>query len=327
MPKARLFASAMLVLAAVGASAHDTNTTNPQKKAVEEFLGAVASGNPQTIAFAIHPDELQALRTRILTQLRAEAERGESTVRTRLFGSAMPLSEIERLTIISFYGTLGRKLSLAGREYNDYKYLAAIPDAGERVQVVVRALLPKVRGESDRIEVIHVVTIKPYGKDWKAVVPDEINAQIDDLAHARRPVTRVAGIPSDPGTARKPGSAGTSTPAPSAGDSATPAALRERLAAAEKALTDAKCEEYYKEHMSPNFRRIMAKKALEALIASCTRNFGNREMLLSTLRIVQKLEPRFEYDAQRAVYDVSGNGLPFDRFALEQVDRKWYIAE
>jgi hypothetical protein len=327
MLKARLFASAVLVLGAVAASAHDTNTTNPQKKAVEEFLGAVATGNPQTIAFAIHPDELEALRTRILTQLRAEAERGESTVRTRLFGSAMPLSEIERLTIISFYATLGRKLTLAGREYNDYKYLAAVPDVGERVQVIVRALLPKVRGESDRVGVVHVVSIKPYGKDWKAVVPDEITAQIDDLAHARRPVTRVAGIPPDQGAGRRPASTGPSPSTPPAGDSATPTALRERLAAAEKALADAKCEEYYKEHMSPNFRRIIAKKALEALIASCEKNFGNREMLLSTLRIVQALEPRFEYDAQRAVYDVSGNGLPFDRFALEQVDRKWYIAE
>jgi hypothetical protein len=326
MPKARFFASALLALVAGVVFAHDTNTTNPQKKAVEEFLGAVSTGNPQTIAFAIHPDELQALRTRILTQLRAEAERGESTVRTRLFGSAMPLSEIERLTIISFYATLGRKLSLSGREYNDYKYVASIPDIGERVQVIVRAFLPKVRGEEDRVDVVHVVTIKPYGKDWKAVVPDEIVAQIDDLAHARRPVARVASHSPDPGAGRRPSTTSTS-PAPSSGDSATPAALRERLAAAEKALTDAKCEEYYKEHMSPNFRRIIAKKALESLIASCDRNFGNREMLLSTLRIVQALEPRFEYNGQRAVYDVSGNGLPFDTFALEQVDRKWFIAE
>jgi hypothetical protein len=327
MQTARFLVPAVLVLAAMGVQAHDTTTTNPQKKAVEEFLGAVSTGNPQTIAFAIHPDELEALRTRILAQLRAEAERGESTLRTRLFGSAMPLAEIERLTHITFYGTLGRKLSLSGREYNDFKYLASIPDASGRVQVVVRALLPKVRGETNRVEVIQLVTLKPYGKDWKAAIPDEIEAQIDDLAHGRRPVARAANVATDQGAGRKPASGSASTSLPGGGDSATPAAVRERLAAAEKALTDAKCEEYYKEHMSPNFRRIIAKKALEALIGSCENNLGNREMLLSTLRIVQALEPRFEYDAQRAVYDVSGQGLPFDTFALEQVDRKWYIAE
>lgn len=323
MLKARFLASAVLVFAGGAVSAHDTNTTNPQKKAVEEFLGAVATGNPQSVAFAIHPDELEALRTRILAQLRAEAERGESTLRTRLFGSAMPLTEIERLTHITFYATLGRKLSLSGREYNDFKYLAAVPDAGDRVQVLVRAFAPKVRGETTRVEVIQVITIKPYGKDWKAAVPDEIEAQIDDLAHGRRPAARVASSPPD----RRPGASPSPAATPSGGESATPAAVRERLAAAEKALTDAKCEEYYKEHMSPNFRRIIAKKALEALIASCANNLGNREMLLSTLRIVQALEPRFKYDAQRAEYDVSGHGLPFDTFALEQVDRRWYIAE
>jgi hypothetical protein len=326
MPKARFLVPVVLALVAAAAAAHDTSTTNPQRKAVEEFLGAVATGNPQTVAFAIHPDELQALRNRILTQLRAEAERGESTVRTRLFGSAMPLAEIERLTIISFYATLGRKLSLPGREYDDYRYLAAVPDGGERVQVIVRARVPRERGE-ERVEVVQLVTIKPYGKDWKATVPEEIEAQIDELAHGRRPAARAVAGAVDAGTPRKPGTPAPSS-TPSAGEgSVTPAAVRERLAAAEKALTDAKCEEYYKEHMSPNFRRIIAKKALEALIGSCEKNLGNREMLLSTLRIVQALEPRFEYNAQRAVYDVTGQGLPFDTFALEQVDRKWYIAE
>jgi len=29
----------------------------------------------------------------------------------------------------------------------------------------------------------------------------------------------------------------------------------------------------------------------------------------------------------RAVYDLSGQGLPFQVFSLEQVDRHWFIAE
>ena len=54
---------------------------------------------------------------------------------------------------------------------------------------------------------------------------------------------------------------------------------------------------------------------------------GTRELLVATIRIVKELVPTFELDGSKAVYDVSGQGLPFDRFVIEQVDRKWYIAE
>jgi hypothetical protein len=39
------------------------------------------------------------------------------------------------------------------------------------------------------------------------------------------------------------------------------------------------------------------------------------------------LEPRYESESQRAVYDLAGQGLPFQTFSLEQVDKHWYIAE
>jgi hypothetical protein len=42
---------------------------------------------------------------------------------------------------------------------------------------------------------------------------------------------------------------------------------------------------------------------------------------------VRSLEPRYEYEGQRATYDLSGQGLPFDHFSLEQVDKHWYVAE
>jgi hypothetical protein len=79
--------------------------------------------------------------------------------------------------------------------------------------------------------------------------------------------------------------------------------------------------------MSPNFRRVTSKKALEALITTCKNSMGTREMLLSTMRIVRGLTPRFDTEGQRAVYDLTGQGLPFDRFVLELVDKHWYIAE
>jgi hypothetical protein len=79
--------------------------------------------------------------------------------------------------------------------------------------------------------------------------------------------------------------------------------------------------------MSPNFRRVTSKRAIEALITSCQNSLGTRTMLLSTLHIVRGMEPHYEYEGQRAVFDLKGQGLPFDEFVLEQVDKRWYVAE
>jgi len=285
--------------------------TGAQRKAAEEFLAAVATGDPQAIAFAIHPAEIDALRARILAQLRDEATRKDNTIRARLFGPGMPLADLERLTGVGFYTTLSRRLSLGGREYQSVDGLAAIPDKDGAVLVVVRGKPPRERGT---VSTVRVVSVKPYGKDWKATVPAEIEAQIEDLIKGRRGFA-------PPPPASAPGAAVTPI------ESGVPPAINDLLTNAEKALTDGRCNEYYDKYMSPNFRRVTAKKAREALIASCQRGGAPREMLLSALRIVRGLTPKFEYEGARAVYDLSGQGLPYDRFVLEQVDRKWYIAE
>ena len=80
-----LLLAALLLMPAAGAPVAE-KVTNGQRTAALEFLSAVASGDPQAVAFAIHPDDLEALRLRILTLLRDEAKRGDGTVRSRLFG-------------------------------------------------------------------------------------------------------------------------------------------------------------------------------------------------------------------------------------------------
>jgi hypothetical protein len=280
-----------------------------QRTAALEFLSAVASGDSQAVAFTIHPDDLQALRLRILALLRDEAKRGDGTIRSRLFGQGMPLDDIERLTNTGFYATLAYKFYLTGREYTEVEGLAAISDKGDHVQVVVRGRQPRDHG---KVQVVNVVTLRPYGKDWKATLPSEIEAQIDDLIAGRHIAVAAhpsAGVRSDGGTA-----------------AALPAIV-ELLNAAEKSLNDGKCDEYYAKQMSPNFRRVTGKKALEALVTGCQNSMGTRQLLLSTLHIVHGLEPRYENESQRAVYDLSGQGLPFQTFSLEQVDRHWFIAE
>lgn len=306
----------LLAPALVGAA---DKPTGAQKRAAGEYLDAVASGSPQAVAYAIHPAELEALRTRVLTQLREEAARGDSTVRVRLFGRGRPLAELERMTAIDFYVALGSKLYLFGREYKDADWIAAIPDRDDVVQVVLRGQPEKERGQP-RVEVVNVVSIRPYGKDWKATLPTEIQAQIDDLIYARRNI--YARLP-PPATAPS----GPSRPGSASGDTGIPPAITTLLDDAGKALAEPNCEDYYNKYMSPNFRKVTSKKALQALINSCKTSLGTREMLMATVRIVKDLVPKFEFEGQKAVYDVSGQGLPFDRFVIEQVDRKWYIAE
>jgi hypothetical protein len=306
----------LLLLPVLAGAADKPN--GAQRDAVKEYLNAVASGSPQAVAFAIHPTDLEALRNKVLTQLREEAGRGESTVRVRLFGRARTLPEIERLTPIDFYATIGSKLYLFGREYRDADWIAAVPDKNDTVQVVLRGEQERERGQKHP-DVVNVVTIRPYGKDWKATLPTEIEAQIDDLIYARRNIYARLPPPAAPADLAKPGA--------TAGETGVPTAITTLLNDAGKALAGPSCEDYYNKYMSPNFRKVTSKKALEALINSCKTSLGTRELLVATIRIVKELVPRFELDGSKAVYDVSGQGLPFDRFVIEQVDRKWYIAE
>jgi len=164
------------------------------------------------------------------------------------------------------------------------------------------------------VQVVNVVTLKPFGKDWKAALPTEIEAQIDDLIEGRHGTSAAARTPA----ALRGGGRSTAPAQPG---------IIELLSTSEKLLSESKCDVYYGKQMSPNFRRVTGKKALAALVAACQNSLGTREMLLATLRIVQGLEPRYEYEGQRATYDLSGQGLPFDHFVLEQLDKRWYVAE
>ena len=84
------------------------------------------------------------------------------------------------------------------------------------------------------------------------------------------------------------------------------------LQAAEDNLRAARCEEYYGRQMSPNFRRTTAPKALRALVSACQSRPEIRERLLGAFRLARNVTPRFEYAGTRAIYDLRGQGLPFD---------------
>ncbi|MEZ5500980.1 MAG: hypothetical protein R3E77_16310 [Steroidobacteraceae bacterium] len=298
-----------LLFAGAASVSHADSATGAQRKAAEEYLAATASGSAQALAFAIHPDELAALRERILKQLRDENEKADNTIRTRLFGVAAPLNDLERLTPVGFFTRLADRLVWRGRVYESLSALSATPDSNGVVHLIVRGKQPRERG---RQQVIELVTIMPYGKDWKSVLPLELAAQIEDLIDGRS-AANVGAASAAPSSAKRKSE---NTPE-----------IRELLDRAERVLLAEDCEGYYSDVMSPNFQRLLSKTARETLVKNCHNSLGTRETLLAAVRLVRELPPAYEYDNKRAVYDVSDKGLPFDRYVLELINRRWYVAE
>jgi hypothetical protein len=331
-----------LTLLCVTAPARADDVSGAQRRAAEEYLAALASGSAQTMAYAIHPSELDRLRISVVQQLRQEGAQGGSAKRTRLFGPALPLAEIEKFTSMAFYQGVARRIVLRGRRYESLKGLVAVRD-GEQVQVVVKARQPKERGG---IELVEVVALLPYGNEWKAALPAELEAQVQDLLAGRSAEPRGAaeGVAAGAGDgvdrgardgaggdgASRGGATGSGTSrADAAGGTAesnTPEILA-MLDAAQQSLVEGHCDDYYKGALSPTFRKTLTGRSIDTLIKGCKNSIANREMLIAALRIVRKLSPRYEYDVTRATYDVSGQGLPFDRFVLEKIEGHWYVAE
>jgi len=331
-----LVASAFLSSAVPAAE----SVTAGQERAAAEYLAAVAAGDAQAVAFAIHPTELDRLRIMTVQKLREEAARGESAMRMRLFGDAMPLGEIERLTSVNLFRSLARRLNVRSRVYEKLEGLTAVRD-GNQLHVIVKGRQPRERG---RVEVVELVTLLPYGKEWKAAIAPELEAQIDDLMSGRMrgtntpssgsavsgsgtPGSSAGGGSSVGGGGSAGGGAGTtSAAAPSATSRNTPEIFA-LLEQAEKALVDGKCDRYYRDYLSPELRRSLSSRTLDSLVSGCNRSIASRELLIAALRIVRRTAPAFESGGNRAVYDVEGQGLPFDRYALERIDGRWYIAE
>jgi len=305
------------------ASAHAADNKAGQQRAAEDYLRAVASGDASAMAQTILTDELVQLRTRLLNEMRLEADRGESLTRVRLFGDGMPLADLERMTPQAFFVTLSQRLRFGGREFRKVDWLESVNDKGGMVQMVGRLIPPDEFGD---VRVPVVVSIVPWGKDWKAALPLELQAQIEDLRKGRvragaRPATAVASAPAAGSTV--------SGAAPSAGtpSSATPKAIIELFDTALANLEAGKCETFFEKQMSPNFRRTTGSRALRTLISSCETRESLRTQVMTAIRLAREGTPEFQYGGTRAVFDLEGSGLPYRQWIVERIDDKWYIAE
>jgi hypothetical protein len=282
-----------------------------QEQGAEAFLAALAGGNVVNVAQELHPDEVDKLRARLIALFRAEASRSDNTYRSRLFGPGKSLADLERMTPVAFYAALSDRIRFRAREYEKVDWLAAVPD-GKVVYLIGKASQPKERGA---VKVLVTVALAQYGAQWRPIIPSEVEAQLDDLIEGR-----VTGAPPPSG-----GSGGRTA----VEVRSTPLApgISELLARAEASLAAGHCEEYYDQFMSPNFNRATSRSARKTLITACTNNENTRETMITTLRVVQELSPKYDMSGARAIYDVSGQGLPYERFVLERDKDRWYIAE
>jgi hypothetical protein len=246
--------------------------------------------------------------------MRLEADRNESLTRRRLFGDGMPLSDIERLTPQSFFVTLAQRLRFGGREFKKVEWMEAVEDRGGMVQMVGR-LVP--RDDMGEVKVPVLVSVVPWGKDWKAALPLELQAQIDDLRTGR--ATRSARPAAVAGATPEGGGA---APAP-----VIPKEILDVFDAALANLEAGNCDAYYDKQMSPNFRRTTGTRALRSLVSACESREGLRAQYMTAIRLARERTPRMEYAGTRAVFDLSGSGLPFPVWIAEQVNERWYIAE
>ena len=301
-----------VVLASACVPAFAAGPNSAQQRGAEAFLAAIAGGNVMAVAQELHPDEVEKLRSRLLTLFRAEASRSDNTYRSRLFGPGRSLAELESMTPVRFNAALSDRVRFRAREYEKVDWLGVVPD-GKVVYVVGKGIQPKERGA---VKVLVTVALAQYGSQWRAIIPSEVEAQLDDLIEGR-----VAAAPPPSG-----GAPGRSL----VEERAAPLApgISELLARAEASLAEGHCEEYYSQFMSPNFNKSTSKSARKTLITACTNSESTRETMITTLRVVQELTPRYDMGGARAIYDVSGQGLPYERFVLERdKDMRWYIAE
>jgi hypothetical protein len=307
----------LLAMALLPVLAQADGVNSSQRRAAAEYLAAVSAGGAQAVAFAIHPDELQRLRENVLKTLREEGSRGESTQRQRLFGEAMSIAQIERLTPVDFFAELWPKFSFSGRLYEDLDGLVSVRD-GRFTQVVVKGRQPR---EVGAVRVVELVTLLPYGKEWKAALPAELEARLEDLLAGRR-ATQGEWVARQ-GAVGGVGAKGTEPAAPAK----NPADIVSMLDQAERTLVDGDCKGYYRDFLSPSLQRSLQGSSMDALVRACERGMASRELLIAALRIVRRSAPRFDPDGNRVIYDVTGQGLPYDQFVLVKQAGQWFIAE
>ncbi len=282
---------------------------SPEKTA-EAIVQLTTAGGPSAAVILYEPAEVQRIRDKVLLACEREAENNRNRdagrqIRSTLFGAGPSLDDVRRMTPENLLLAILAKVPARTAKYDEFKALGVVKE-GDMLHVVVRASLTKVE-RLKRRSIVQVVSLLPSGKEWRGVIPSGVESYIDAV---------LAAAPEDtPSTA--------AAPAPAAKDPAVAALLARGI----ELLNKGNCLTYFLDVMEPGFSKTMTQKAFDAIVRGCELNERTREKFRVGLELAAAREPKVELGGTKLVYDLSGEGLPYDKLTLIKVDTRWYVAE
>ena len=278
---------------------------SPEKTA-EAFVELSTSGGPSAAVILYQFSEVQRIRDKVLLAAEREAESGRKQVRIALFGAGPSLDDVRRMTPENLLLAIMARVPARTAVYDKFKALGSVKE-DEKLHVVVRASLEKVE-RIRRRSIVQVVTLLPSGKEWRAAIPSNIEAYIDSI---------LASAPDD-----APPVVG----APAAAASAEPAA-KALLTRGIDLLNKGNCLTYFLDVMEPGFSKTMTQKSFDAIVRGCELNERTREKFRVGLELAAARDPKVETGGSKLIYDLNGEGLPYDHVTLTRIDGRWYVAE
>jgi hypothetical protein len=285
--------------------ASNARAESPERTA-EDVVHLTTAGGPAAAVILYEPAEVQRIRDKVLLAAEREAEGGRKQIRATLFGAGPSLDEVRRMTPENLLLAILAKVPARTAKYDEFKALGTVKE-GQMLHVVVRASLTKVE-RLKRRSIVQVVSLLPSGKEWRAAIPSGIESYIDAV---------LAAVPDDTPAAVA------AAPAPAAKDPAAAALLARGI----DLLNKGNCLTYFLDVMEPGFSKTMTQKAFDAIVRGCELNERTREKFRVGLELAAAREPKVEQGGLKLAYDLSGEGLPYDKLTLIKVDTRWYVAE
>lgn len=292
----------LLALACV-AWAGTARAVTPERIA-KDFLLAAGEGDKNAVFNSFHSGDVEDFRARVMKALEKESAEGRREIRDRLFGTGTTMDELRRLTPPNFLLAMVRRLEMPMLPAKKVDIIDVVEENATTEHALARVWPDEEKKGTSRLA---LVTLRRWGKnEWRIGLPEPFLARVDaalegsgqDRASLPEKVT------------------GTNSPE-----------ILELIDSGSKVLRDGNCTSFFTIFMSPNFRASKSEKALKTLITQCERSIDTREMYVSALEIARGLSPEMQNDGLRAVYDMRGQGFPFDTYSIEKIGDRWYIAE
>jgi hypothetical protein len=277
---------------------------SPEKTA-EAIVQLTTSGGPSAAVILYEPAEVQRLHDKVLLAAEREAEGGRRQIRTTLFGAGPTLDDLRRMTPENMLLAILAKLPARTAKYDEFKALGSVRE-GQVLHVVVRASLTRVE-RLKRRTIVQVVSLMPSGKEWRGAIPSGIESYVDAVLN-EAPDYAPAVVPAPPAIAKDP-------------------AADALLARGIDLLRKGNCLTYFLDVMEPGFSKTLTQKSFDAIVRGCELNEKTRERFRVGLELAAARQPSVENGGLKQVYDLKGEGLPYDKVTLVKIDNRWYVAE